>query len=356
MLVEPLNDAQEWESFVAGSPQGTFYHTLKWKNVLEEFFGFETHYLTIRHPSGVLVGVCPLVLARKLRLFKVLDSLPDSDFAGPLIRDEYAEVATHALSIYLRQLATKNSVVYARIRCNSESLSDNLRMGNSKVETPVGTMNLSLTDMTPDFLWENVFTKKGGQRKFIKRCEEAGLQNKEIESKQDLQAFYDLYSNNLRHIGAAPFAFRLFEYLYDSLYPDNFNVIVTSDNKRCFAAQGLFLYPERNAIYLTFLGIDREMEKRLHSTQYLHWGTIQWAQTRGFQFIGFGSTPSDPQSTQYLSKSKFGTTFNQDYVVYMRFNKSVFFIRERAVQLGRKLKKSLPKKLQGVLSKMGQDL
>jgi hypothetical protein len=48
MIVEPLSDEKEWEEFVANSSKGTFFHTLKWKEVFEKLFSYESLYLVIR--------------------------------------------------------------------------------------------------------------------------------------------------------------------------------------------------------------------------------------------------------------------------------------------------------------------
>ena len=346
MIVEPLINEEEWEDFVAKSPQATFFHTLKWKRVLEECLALETQYLTIRDLTGNLVGICPFVALKELWFFKALNSLPDSDFAGPLVEAEHGKEALSALKSYLRELSLAKSITYASIRCPAASC-EGLRENDSKVDTSLGTMNLYLTDeKTADFIWHRVFTNKGGQRKFIRRCEREGFQNIEMQSKQDLARFYTLYHNGMIHIGVSPYPLSYFQSVYHLLYPENFNIMLTTDGRgKCLAAQAFFIYREKKDIYLMYLGIDRDAENRFHPSDYLHWGMIQWAQRNGFKHISLGTTPSNPSDVQYSTKSKFGATFNQDYTVYIPFNRKLFLLREYIVLLGRRVKNLLPRGL-----------
>ena len=114
MQVEKLSNEEEWEKFVADVPGGTFYHTVRWKRFLEESFSFDTEYLVIRDGSDHLAGVCPLAITRKLGFFTVLDSLPESDFGGPLVEASKAPTALEALNILYILVATGEAKVDQR--------------------------------------------------------------------------------------------------------------------------------------------------------------------------------------------------------------------------------------------------
>src|SRR6202158_6589476 len=59
MRVEPFAACDEWDDFVRRAPDATFFHRAGWKDVLEQAFGFRSHFLTARC-DGRLVGVLPL--------------------------------------------------------------------------------------------------------------------------------------------------------------------------------------------------------------------------------------------------------------------------------------------------------
>jgi len=59
MFVEELKDKTEWKTFLQSSPEATFFHSLKWKEVIQKSFPHSALYLTIRDVNGMIVGVCP---------------------------------------------------------------------------------------------------------------------------------------------------------------------------------------------------------------------------------------------------------------------------------------------------------
>jgi hypothetical protein len=345
MIVEPLSDEKEWEEFVANSSKGTFFHTLKWKRVLENSFPYESLYLVIRDSNEELIGVCPFVITKKLWPFKVLDSLHDSDFGGPLIKEEYKKEAAYLLKDYLKELSSDKGITYARIRFSERELCEYLKTKTSKVDTNSGTMNLDLEEKPADFIWSKVFTKKKNQRWFIRRFERDGFQNREAEGLEDVNKFYTLYYDNMNYIGAQPHPFSFFKNIWNSLYPDNFGIILTEKEEKCIGGESFYIYKERKSIYQTCVGFDRNLGSKYRTYYYLNWGLIKWAEKHGFKYVSFGATPSDPNASHYSYKSNFGAEFNQDYFLYLPFNRKLFLLRENAIKVGRKMKNRLPKTL-----------
>ena len=58
MFVRELENTREWEDFLKVTPGGTFYHSIKWKNVIERSFSHPTVYLVVKDENGRLVGIC----------------------------------------------------------------------------------------------------------------------------------------------------------------------------------------------------------------------------------------------------------------------------------------------------------
>lgn len=345
MIVEPMSDEDEWENFVATAPNGSFFHTLKWKKVLENSFPYESLYLVIRDSNGKLIGVCPFFITKKLWPFKVLDSLPNSDMGGPLIKEEYKKEAANALKDYLKELSSAKGITYAKMRLSDPELCEYLKTKTSKVDTSSGTMMLDLEEKPMDFIWNEVFTSKGRQRMFIRRFERDGFQIREAGNEADLNKFYTLYYNNITYIGGLPYPFSFFKNIWDLLYPDSFNIISAEKEEKSIGALGFFIYKEKKTIYMTYLGLDREVNGRYRTSFYLIWEAIRFAQKNKIRYVSFGPTTSDHSSEYYLRKSKLGAEFNQDYFLYIPFNRKLFLLRENAIKVGRKIKNRLPKSL-----------
>lgn len=355
MIVEPLSDESEWDEFVADSPEGTFFHTLKWKNVLEKSFPYKSSYLCIRDSTGgQLVGVCPLFFTKKMWPFKVLDSLPDSDLGGPLFKEEYKKDAAKALLNYLTELGVNNGIAYTKMRLSNLEVCEYLRTTDSKIDDHSGTMTLDLNKKPMDVIWDEIFTKKGGQRRLIRRFEKDGFQCRDAKCSEDLNNFYKIYCEHKNHIGASPYPLIYFENIWSLLHPDNFSIILVEKENECIGASAFFIYEEHRSIYLCYVGYNKELlSNRYNYSYYARWKEIEWAQKNGFRYVSFGPSPKDSNSVYHSRKSSFGCEFNQDYYLYIPRNKTLFFLRDSTINVGRKIKCILPN---SIYNKFGQRL
>lgn len=341
MIIEPLIDEDEWENFVAITPKGTFFHTLKWKRVLENSFPYESLYLVIRDSTGELIGICPFFMTKELWPFTVLDSLPNSDLGGPLIKEDYKKEVTNVLKDYLKGLGADRRIIYSKMRMSDLELCNYLKTEVSKVDFNSGTMILDLKEKSTDFIWRYVFKQK--QRKYIKRFEYDGFETYEGKNEGDLKKFYTLYYQSIIKNGVVPYPYKFYKNVFDLLYPDNFNIILIEKGERCIGAGISFIYKERNIIYMAGAALDKTAGSRYKIYYKLRWETIKYAHRNGFRYVSFGPTPSDHSSVYYLIKSEFGAEFNQDYFLYLPCNKKLFFLREKAIKIGKKIKNWLPK-------------
>lgn len=352
MIVEPLSDEKEWDRFVTSSPGGTFYHSARWRLILESLFGVTSAYLAIRDDMGGLVGICPFVIRKELKVFKVLDSLLDSDYGGPLFKDGYEETAINVLGDYLKRFAHDEGIAYAKIRFTDKNLSQHLKVKVPRVDTSIGTMLVDLNQTPTDYIWSIVFSKKDAQRKYIRRFEESGYRVREVENiDDDWSRFYTLYHDNMIHVGGLPYDTSFFNVLRKDLYPDNFSILLVEDDQSTPGALGFYKHKDTSTFYLTHLGLDRSMENRLHTSYYLYWKALQIAEKSGYQYVSFGSTPSNPDELHRRLKSKFGAQFAQDYITYLCYNQKRFLIRETMATLWRNAGTKLPNSFKrGLLS------
>jgi len=350
MFVEELRNNDEWENFVLSSSKGTFFQTLRWKRILEKSFSLEPVYLVVRDSNENIVGICPFFV-HKFWPFKILDSLPFSDFGGPLIKEELNREVSDLIKDCLGQLASKRGITYARIRFSNSELCEFFKSGSSEVATTTGVMSLDLKEKPANYIWNKVFTARGGQRKYIKRFERDGFQSREAQNVRDLDQFYVLYFDNMNYIGASPYRPDFFKNIWISLYPENFNVLLIEKKEECVGAVASFIY--NGALYNTYLGLDRKAHKKYHISYYLFWETIKFAQKKGLECVHFGSTSSDPNAVHYSQKKNMGATFNQHYFLYIPFDQGLLHLRRKALmswkRLRNRLPKSLVKKLEGEL-------
>lgn len=84
-LQNSQNEMDQWEQFVNAHPDGTLYHTLAWRDLIQQEYGFQPQYFTIGDREGNLCGIAPFFKIRNLTGTK-LHSLPFSMYGGLLVK------------------------------------------------------------------------------------------------------------------------------------------------------------------------------------------------------------------------------------------------------------------------------
>ncbi|MDD5093325.1 MAG: GNAT family N-acetyltransferase [Dehalococcoidia bacterium] len=342
MIVEPLSDEKEWEDFVAKSPQGTFYHTLAWRNILEKCFNVKPHYLVVRDSNREMIGLCPFVIRKELALIRVLDSLSYSDYGGPLCAEGLAKPVVQALVQHLQSSAKRMGITYAIVHFSDEEMSKAAAIPGSRLDTSHGVMKIDLEDKPPEIIWNDIL--RAEERKRINRIRKGGYLSTEVTTAEDMGIFYELYRQNILHIGAIPYVESFFQELFQSLHPTNFHIILLTNQDRAIGGMGFFVHEPSKTVHVPYMGLDRTA--RYDTINYsLIWELLKWTQGHGYRRLNMGSNSSDPQEVHHKQKAKFGLTFGQDYSVMLPLNRRAFLLREYAFRMGRFVVPKLPERI-----------
>lgn len=349
MLIEEVRDAKEWEDFVKATPGGTFYHSIKWKNVLERAYPHPTVYLTVKNESGKLVGIYPASIVT-IRHSRILNSLPHSDFGGPVIEGKYATSASQALRSYIEEYCRKQHISYAKTNFVKDKPECFCDWPRTYARDSQGFVELDLAAKSSTYIWERIFHKN--HRKKIKRFERDGFEVREASNRSDLNSFLTLYHKNLQRIGVSARSSDFFEIAWNLLHPENFEVLIAEEKQR---VGGLAFYKYCQTIYLTFLGVDRRILSPGHSiTPFLYWRAIKWAEDSGFRYVCFGATPAFPQTemeiANYSQKMMFGSQFHQQEIIVVPFDGTwrsiALMLSSKVVESWQGTKHLLPRVLQ----------
>jgi len=341
MLVEELKNQSQWVEFLQTSEDATFYHSLKWKEVIEKSFPYYAFYLVVRDTSGDLVGICPGFIVKSGPL-KTYVSIPHSDFGGPVIEKNYVRRASLSLLAFMKRICSDKGVAYAKLLFSNEQMARFYKTPLGYVDRSTGIMEIDLQDTSPDFIWSKVFSSR--RRKRMKWFERDGFQIREICGKSDLVSFYDLYLSNMRYIGAQEYPYAFFQNVWRVLYPKNFNILLVEKKK---TLGGLAFFKYRQRVYVSYLGMNRDLLSSRYSLgSYLYWEAVKWASKNGFRYVCLGSTPSDMESTYYSQKMIFGSSFyRQEMVSYPITYAGGIFLQTRttAISWWRTIRTLLPR-------------
>lgn len=315
MFVEELSNAGEWEDFVQSVPTGTFYHSLKWKEVIQKSFPHRAAYLVVREANGKVVGVSPGFITETFHT-RIYDSTPYSDYGGPVIETPHISKASLAILDFIRDLSSSESLAYSRFRVTEKGLANCLSLQTEFAESnTVGVMEINLTTTPSRFIWSNLFSY-ARQKKF-KLMERRGFQVREARTRSDLGVFYNLYLKNIIHLGARPYPYSFMESIWDTLFPSYVRIWIVEKEKP-LAALLAFRFAQKS--FAAYAGIERDLQPvhlrpPVSFMYYLEWMEIKKAEEEGLCGVSLGSTPSDPCNRYFLQKSSMGCVFYPQAII-----------------------------------------
>lgn len=310
-----LNSSNEkdWDDFNIKSEDGSFYHTLKWKRVLEESFNYKSHYFLVYYGHEV-VSLCPF-FEYKIKNFRGLATLPDSDCCHLLLEEgNWNEEILQQIILQAQKISKNKRLSFILLNTLHEEIA-NAFLNSFSCEHffSLGTMVLDLREISSEKIWNDIFTERGRgkPRKYIRRFETDGFKVKEANTFEDLTSFYCYYKENLEYKNAKPYSFSHFEKLWNTLSSEH--MVITLLHQGETVAGGLlsFLCPSTRTMYLRYLSLNRDIPNKYHQTYFLYWDAILRASRMGYDKISFGSTINDPNDKSYKIKMKFGCSYKK---------------------------------------------
>jgi hypothetical protein len=242
------SNASDWEELNEKSPDGSLFHTLKWKQILEKSLGFKPCYFLI-YRNNQPVGLCPFY-QRRVMGFDGLMSLPDATL-NPcnhiILVDRHASTVGDALQ-KCKDIAKTHKLSFMAFGIK-EDLAHPLLKLNMPLHQAGGNMVLDLHQSPPDKIWQ-LFSNN--QRNKIRRFDKDGFALHDIASSGEVDAFCRFYQVNLRHIGGNPHPFRYFTELmraYSDRSPPEILWTLLRRNEQVAGGLLALLYSAKRTMY-----------------------------------------------------------------------------------------------------------
>jgi FemAB-related protein (PEP-CTERM system-associated) len=267
--VRPYAGARhEWDAFVRRTPGGTFFHLIGWKEVLEEAYGFRSHYLVARRAAAV-AGVLPLFEVRGTFSKPCLLSVPFAVEGGICSADEAARKALEEAAL---ALSRNHGARYLELRDGLDGTAFHMREGlYYRFRRP-----LLASDE------ENFAAIPRKQRRMVRVGQQSGLVAR--VSPDDLDEFYDLYARSVRNLGTPVFPRRYFRLLLDR-FPGDSVILCVRHNDTAVAAVLTFFF---NDTVLPYYAGSRGDFFRYAVNDFMYWELMRYARERGARVFDFG--------------------------------------------------------------------
>lgn len=270
------SNAHQWQEFNARSIEGTLYHDLRWKKILEEEFDLKTKYYLIRGGREV-IGICPFI-GQSVGFYQGLMNIPHSEYTNVVLTDSFD---ASQIDLLLSLFTTECSFLH--IDTYNPDILNHITYNNFPGENS-GNMVLNLKQKPQGEIWEALSKKT---IKSIRRFDKEGFEIHELSRRSDIELFYRYYAENVAHIKGDLLPLTFFERLWADFSPGELRVTVLVKDVLCAGGALALLDPVRKTVYYDYLALNRDLP---HYTpdHYLSWDLIKWAWDNDYEKVSFG--------------------------------------------------------------------
>ena len=270
----PHEDDKQWDDYVLTTHQGSLFHMIAWKKVLEKTFAYRSVFLAA-YDEGEICGILPLFVVPKPLKGHVMVSVPFGVYGGVVA--ERPE-ATQALLNAGKKIAIEKG-------------SDSLEFRQiEKIDESLPTKDLYFTFVREIFDGEekNMAAIPRKQRRMIRQGISHGLESK-IGGQEFLKDFYFVYSSSLRNLGTPAFPFRYFEHLCQEL-GEQCKILTVSYEGKVVAAVLTFFYQDR---VMPYYGGGLPEYQRYSIYDFMYWELMRYGWEHGYKVFDFGRSKQD---------------------------------------------------------------
>lgn len=270
---------RRWDEFVLANSQGTFFHLLKWRDLIERNFGYEPFYLYAEQGKEIF-GVLPLFLVKSLLFGKSLVALPLAVYGGIVSRTEEAE---RLLFQAAKDLARKFHVRHLEIRGNPYRNDTGLFMSDDE------KVSFEKRDLYVTFIREidaqeenNLCRIPRKQRRMIRQGQKHGLRS--LIDSDRLHYFYHIYAESVRNLGTPVYSYGYFKDLKET-FGDQCQILLVEYQGKMIAGVLTFFYKDQILPY--YAGALRDYF-HLAPNDFMYWELMSYGATKGYRVFDFG--------------------------------------------------------------------
>lgn len=287
--IKTITNEQEsaWNDFVEAHPEGTPFHLTQWRNAVELTFGHDSYYIAAWR-DGAVCGVLPLFHVKSRLFGSMLVSVAFAVYGGALADDEETAMALESEAL---AIADRLGVDYLELRDRGEAHGDG-KDGNNLYFTFRKEMPSSSEDI--------LLAIPRKTRRMVRLGVNAGLTGRLTRAPKDVDAFYVLFSRNLRKLGTPAFPKSLIKNLLSS-FGERADILLIEKDGR--SAAGVLNFYFRDEVLPYYSGANDEFQSS-GVNNFLYYDLMVKGVERGFRLFDFGR--SKVGTGPYKFKQYFG--------------------------------------------------
>ncbi|MDP2043802.1 MAG: peptidoglycan bridge formation glycyltransferase FemA/FemB family protein, partial [Candidatus Omnitrophota bacterium] len=269
--IEELKPEDEslWREYIINSKEATLYHTLGWRNVVQQALRHRPYYLVAKE-AGLIKGVLPLFLVNGAFFGKALVSIPAANYAGICADGEEtkrllikkAKELTHILKVDFLELREFHCNDYG-LSCDKSHLTFLIPLSSS--------VNL---------IWHKL---NKNVRSSIRKAIRSGLKARWYFNEWR-DEFYNVYLHTMKRLGSPAYSKQFFKTILKEFPTDS--CIVSVEYRGKIIASDFVVFFKKNIMPLVS-GAYKEFLS-LRPNNFISWEEIRYSCENGFEFYDFG--------------------------------------------------------------------
>lgn len=274
-----------WDAYVHGHPDGTFFHQLGWRRVIERTYGRQAHYLYVER-AGRMTGLLPLFESGGPPFTRALVSVPVGVSGGVLADDDESAALLRAGA---REIAARERLAYVEYKSETKRFDD-----------------LFTKDDLYFTFRQELFGDREKQLRAVPRKTRATIRDAERAhlkaryNREDVTAFYDLYALSLRNLGTPMFPKELFIASLEE-FPEHCDLVSV---RQCGRIIGVVLNYYYKDVMLPFFAGTVPEARDVSVNNYIYWFMLETGHERGFRVFDFGRSKANTGAFRF--KKHFG--------------------------------------------------
>jgi FemAB-related protein (PEP-CTERM system-associated) len=272
-------DSERWDAFVEKTDQATFFHKAGWKEVIEKAFGHKTFFLYVEK-EGEITGILPLVQIKSLLFGNSLCSMAFCVYGGVVADDEDS----------IAQLNNKASELAEQLGV------DYLEMRNRELKSPERPCKELYVTFRKEIVADaekNMQAIPRKQRAMIRKGIKAGLSS---SVDQNIDRFYQAYSESVRNLGTPVFAKKYFKIL-KNVFKDQCEILTVVDkNNQLIGSVMSFYFKDE---ILPYYGGGTVLARAKQGNDFMYWQVMCRAADKGIKLFDFGRSKEGTGSYRF---------------------------------------------------------
>ncbi len=274
-------DSSDWDRYVLAHADGTLFHLLQWKRVVEKAFGHKSHYLAAYdRANGGMVGVLPLFEIKSALFDHFLVSVPFAELGGILADNRSIELM---LTQQAMNLCGQCGATY-------------LELKNRRPLAALPTKALYFNFSRPILATaeENLLAIPRKSRAMVRKGIKADL--RAVWGQHQLDEFYQVLAKNYHRLGTPIFPKRLFRIFLEEFGDQTNLTIIRKASGENVAAVMTFFYQDRVMPY--YAGSLAEYWDAAPN-DYMYWALMEYGCEHGFRMFDFGRSKTNTGSYSF---------------------------------------------------------